>query len=185
MKIVIVTDIFGLCESIDNLIKHLAHYMINPVVIEPYQGMRYNFLSEQDAYEAFIEQCGHDKYFSFVSKSLSIEKPELIIGFSAGASAVWRASNLDNLDCRGAICFYPAQIRNHLDIKPKIPLKVVFPCTERAFDVLDISNRVSSYENVNTDITLFQHGFMNNRSAAYDLSGEMYGLKLIEMNISS
>lgn len=183
MKIVIVTDIFGLCESVDNLINHLSQRMINPVVIEPYQGTRYNFINEQDAYEAFIEQCGHDKYFSLVSNSLSLEKPELIIGFSAGASAVWRASNLENLGCKGAMCFYPTQIRNHLDIKPKIPLNVIFPRTEKAFDVLDISNKISSYKNVNTEITPFQHGFMNKCSTGYNLSGEIYGLKFIEMNM--
>ncbi|MDD1793966.1 dienelactone hydrolase family protein [Enterovibrio sp. ZSDZ42] len=185
MKVVLVTDIFGLCESIDCLSNHLTHLDVDLEVIDPYEGMRHSFINEQDAYDAFVKQCGHDKYLSLVSESISVVKPELIIGFSAGASAVWRVSSLDSGDCRQAICFYPTQIRNHLDIKPQIPTKVVFPCTERAFNVENVSKHISTYELVNTEITSFQHGFMNKCSAAYDLAGEAYGLKLIEVHITS
>ncbi|WP_325893478.1 hypothetical protein [Grimontia sp. NTOU-MAR1] len=180
MKVVIVADIFGLCESSDNLIKYLSLHTIEAKVVEPYQGARHSFLNEQEAYGVFVEKCGHDRYLSLVSKSILVERPDLIIGFSAGASAVWRASNYVGLDHMEAICFYPTQIRNHLDINPKISTKVIFPCAEKSFDVESISNHISVYEGVSTEITPFQHGFMNRCSSAYDLAGERYGFQLIE-----
>ncbi len=179
MKIVIVTDIFGLCKSTDNLKKNLASHRIESMVVDPYQGVRNNFLNERQAYSAFINQCGHDEYYSLVAEIVSVETPDFLIGFSAGASAIWRVSGLDNSTLKGMVCFYPTQIRHHLNVTPKIPVKIVFPSEEETFDVHSINQQLSTYRNVATEITQFRHGFMNTRSAGYALSGENHGTNII------
>ncbi|MCE9685040.1 dienelactone hydrolase family protein [Shewanella sp. AS16] len=183
MRVVIVTDIFGLCESTDDLIKYLAQRVTDVVIVEPYKGERHDFQKEQEAYNTFIKECGHDKYLALVLKSLSEVNPELLIGFSAGASAVWRASGLDNVECKKTICFYPAQIRSHLDIIPKISTSVIFPHKENTFDVISLSKHISACTKVDSEITPYEHGFMNRCSKAYDPVGEEYGFKCIENHL--
>ncbi len=184
MSIIITTDIFGLCESTDKLALFLSKFSSKVELIDPYQGIRQNFKNEQQAYQAYIKNCGHDKYFELLTDSIKTIKPDLLIGFSAGASAVWRATALEGNSCKKAVCFYPSQIRNHLNIKPKISTHVIFPHKETSFDVNSISNAISDNKKVNCKITTFEHGFMNKLSGAYNTKAEEFGFNIIEDSLT-
>ena len=100
MKVVIVTDIFGLCASTDNLVSFLSDLSAKVTVIDPYQGERHFFTNEAEAYRTFTRKCGHDDYLAIAKASLSKVEPKLVIGLSAGASVVWRMSNSEDLHCK-------------------------------------------------------------------------------------
>ena len=184
MSILVVTDIFGLCRSTDKLFSYLKTYSSDVFIIEPYQGERYSFENENDAYKAFINKCGHDNYLDLTKESIARLKPKYIIGFSAGASAVWRLSGLENTDCEGMLGFYPTHIRNHLDITPKISMNLIFPFSEESFDVKRVSDHVSLSQNVTSELTSYNHGFMNQNSKAYSAKAYRYGINAIEKRLN-
>ncbi|MGF1683484.1 dienelactone hydrolase family protein [Photobacterium minamisatsumaniensis] len=180
MTVVIITDIFGLCDSTDNLSSFLSHYVNDVVIVEPYQGVRHNFKNEQEAYRAFVNKCGHENYFVHALDYVLRLKPELIIGFSAGASAAWKISGIQNTGCKKLFCFYPTQIRNHLDVIPQNKVEVIFPKTENTFNVSELHDILECYLNVESQITVYEHGFMNESSGAYNIHAEKFGLERIE-----
>ncbi|PSX06434.1 dienelactone hydrolase family protein [Photobacterium angustum] len=179
MKVIIVTDIFGLCETTDKMASFIAQHTDSVKIVDPYQGVRCEFSSEKAAYEQFIKDCGHDDYLSLVRESVLKDKPDVLIGFSAGANAAWRISELVAFDCKSILCFYPSQIRNHVDIEPKVPTAVIFPKKEASFDVLTMNTALLNRINVTTQIMPYKHGFMNCLSDAYDKQGETMGFEYI------
>ena len=120
MSAIIITDIFGVTEAIFSLERSLSEKTVNVTVVDPYDGEVKAFSNEQDAYDAFVSQCGHSAYISYVKTAIELAKENVVLlGFSAGASAAWKA-----IDYRYQnsvvhfVGFYPSQIRNHLDVVP-------------------------------------------------------------------
>lgn len=171
----IVTDIFGQCHGLQQLLSALAAPERQFTVLDPYQGMQQTFSSEQQAYAAYTIQCGHEQYAKLVAAHLSSsQKPiSLAMGFSAGATALWRA--LADESCRNkpqqTVLFYPGQIHKHLDLIPKKPVKVVFAASEPHFAVEDLCLALSQKAKVAAVITRYGHGFMNPTSQAFNLQG--------------
>jgi len=183
MNVVLITDIFGFCESLDELILILKRQSIAVTVIDPYQRVRHSFGSEKEAYGMFVEKCGHDVYFSRAQSILSKVKPSVLIGFSAGANVVWRLSSREGIYTQRALCFYPTQIRHYQDLQPTMQMHVIFPHDEHTFDVDILSKKIKEYPNVKTEITIWEHGFMNKRDAAYTEEAQRWGLNVIAEEI--
>ncbi|SQD78115.1 dienelactone hydrolase family protein [Moritella yayanosii] len=176
MHIIIITDIFGLTKDTDLLAASLSTEQTRVTVIDPYEGNKQQFVNEHAAYDAFITQCGHERYISAVASAIELSESEVVLlGFSAGASAAWKAIDRhSNPLIKHYIGFYPSQIRNHLDVIPCCPVTLVFPCQERHFEVDDVIEALSSVKQVNCIKTSFYHGFMNSFSENYSLSGARF-----------
>ena len=176
MHIIIITDIFGLTTDIDLLSASLSTELTRVTVIDPYDGYKQTFINEQAAYDTFMTQCGHERYSSAVSSAIALSEDEVVLlGFSAGASAAWKAIDQhSNPLIKHCIGFYPSQIRNHLDVIPCCPVTLVFPCEERHFEVDDVIAALSSVKQVNCIKTSFYHGFMNSLSDNYSLIGATF-----------
>lgn len=185
MRVLLVSDIFGLCESTDLLISALTAQGHSIDIVEPYTNQRHDFVDETSAYNAFIEHCGHDGYLALTTAALVAFKPDAVIGFSAGANALWRASALKQSNELQFICFYPTRIHRFLDHEVNCATEVIFPAFESAFDVAEIDKVIATKENVTTKLTPYQHGFMNSRSKAYSDMAQAYGLELIKMRLQS
>ncbi|CAM5224566.1 hypothetical protein [Alishewanella longhuensis] len=175
-QFLIVTDIFGQCHGLQQLLSALAAPARQFTVLDPYQGgMQQNFSSEQQAYAAYTIQCGHEQYAKLVAGHLSSsQKPiSLAIGFSAGATALWRA--LADESCSNkpqqAVLFYPGQIYKHLDLVPKIPVKVIFGASEPHFTVAELCLVLAQKPKVEAVVTPYGHGFMNPASLAFNAQG--------------
>tara|TARA_B100000508_G_scaffold64564_1_gene50627 strand:- start:5160 stop:5732 length:573 start_codon:yes stop_codon:yes gene_type:complete len=168
MNYIIVSDIFGLTAP---LMRLLDIMQANTEVIDPYKGEMQPIDSEKYYYNKFINDCGHDNY---VAKLLNVfnnlTEPTACIGFSAGASAAWRAQLLTgNPHLKKLIGFYPSQIRNHLDIAAKVPCTFIFPHTEMHFNVDEVISTLASKSQVTCNKTPFLHGFMNAYSTNYNV----------------
>lgn len=174
--ILIVTDIFGQCNGLNHLLNALAVPAQQLIIVDPYCGNPQAFPSEREAYTAFTAQCGHEQYVKLVSAQLSaLTFPiRLALGFSAGATALWRAAANGQSEysaIQHAVLFYPGQIYKCLNLQPKIPVKVVFGESEPHFSVTDLCGTLSQKQEVNTVITPYQHGFMNPASPAFNAQG--------------
>ncbi|GIU07687.1 dienelactone hydrolase family protein [Shewanella morhuae] len=173
MKILILTDIFGVTADIIRLVGSINNEHVIVEIVDPYDGEIKCFVNEHSAYETFLKECGHERYFDKIHYAVSSSVEDLvIIGFSAGASAAWRV-----MDCcfKAAplhfIGFYPGQIRNHLNVIPQYPCTLIFPNHEEHFNVSQVSDVLSKVDKVYCINTEFGHGFMNPLSAHYSSRG--------------
>jgi len=169
MNIVLVSDVFGLTPALLDMAKKLEACMI----IEPYKGQSMEFQNETDAYTYFVNNVGLDNYLAHLSKTVGrIENPVTLIGFSVGASVVWRLSAIkSNKFIKQAFCYYGSQIRNFTEIEPNFKINLVFPLSEPHFDVVELQSRVYNKSNVETHTAHYLHGFMNYYSSNFSETG--------------
>lgn len=173
MRVLIVTDIFGVTAPVLSLANVLMEEQVIVEVVDPYDGTKKSFIHDQVAYKAFLADCGHDSYFRKVQNVISSSLEELvIIGFSTGASAAWRNMEIDEQSkILHFVGFYPGQIRHYLNITPKYPCTIVLPNREEHFNVSEVSRLLAEIDNVQCVTTEFGHGFMNPLSANYSKIG--------------
>lgn len=167
--ILIATDIFGINGSIrelQGLFQEECH------LVDPYEGKEFNFRDDEIAYEHFIQHGGLEGYVEALSKQVALRNPSVLVGFSAGASAVWLlVSDKANVSIRKAICFYSAQIRSHLDSNPLCETQLIFPNSERSFSVDDVMVQLQEHPKVTCTKAQYSHGFMNRSSKGYNQIG--------------
>ena len=180
VQVVIVTDIFGRTSMVDRMADCLKKQLVEVVVLDPYGGIKNDFVDETVAYAEFISLCGHDPYAALVQQKIAdLKGPLLLIGFSAGATAIWRC--LDGAIARKIqhfVGFYPGQIRNHLCLIPLCPSTLIFPSEEKHFSVGEVMEALKRKEKVHCHQVSALHGFMNDLSPQYskDVADEFYGL---------
>lgn len=166
----IVSDIFGRTEALDDL---AGAFSAPTEVFTPYGSKYMAFKDEPEAYAYFSRHVTLEGYAeSLLSKIESIDSPINLIGFSVGASAIWRLS--DHPKCRHvtrAYGFYGSQIRNMAHIFPEFPISLIFPESERHFSVAELMTQLSGRENVSLRQVPYLHGFMNPHSANFNEAG--------------
>jgi len=85
--VLIATDVFGHTPAVAGLVRQLN---VNAIVISPWDDPGCHFRTEQEAYQAFIVDGGIGRYAEKLHKALQQEQAlKFVIGFSAGASALW------------------------------------------------------------------------------------------------
>ncbi|GAB2910502.1 dienelactone hydrolase family protein [Rheinheimera gaetbuli] len=172
--VLVLSDIFGLCAGLERLLADLNQAGAVVQVLDPYQGTRMQLADEAQAYTAYGAQCGHDAYAAIATQALqnNVQPIDLAIGFSAGATALWRAlAKVDASVVKQAVLFYPGQIHNHIILSPKVPTQVIFGHSEPHFDVTDICTQLQQKSAVTSISTGFAHGFMNPVSKAFNAAG--------------
>ncbi|MCG8635547.1 MAG: hypothetical protein MI863_17060 [Desulfobacterales bacterium] len=175
MKIIIAPDIFGNTPALARLARKLEKTITGACVdiIDPY-GENVFFRQEDEAYAYFTTHLNIPAYSDMISARLSGEKqPVILLGFSAGGSAVWHLSGrADSAAAVRGIVFYGSQIRYHRDISPGFDMNLIFPAAEPHFDVDDLIEVLSPAPGVTISRADGLHGFMNEYSKNY--SRELY-----------
>jgi len=181
MNIILVTDIFGKTPALVKLSEELNA----KVIVDPYGGVDMAFKDEAKAYSYFMENIGFDDYLSILlKKTESITSASTLIGFSIGASIIWKLSEMLSVkNVNRAICYYGSQIRNFKEVSPQFEVDLIFPKKEFHFDVLELQNELSRKKNVNTSKVEYLHGFMNLYSTNYNQTA--YNLQLNWLRINS
>jgi len=174
MHIVFVTDIFGQQTCLDEFI-----YSCRPVtfsIIDPYQTRKLTFIDEAEAYQTFLTQCGHQTFAQLIAEKINLlTQPSIVIGFSAGASAIWQAlSEINNDFVEHFIGFYPSQIRHHLHLTPNVTTQLFFPAHEKHFSVDEVIQSLSKKPTVECIKTNYLHGFLNPLSLNFDQTSSQY-----------
>ena len=169
--VLLLTDIFGQCADLKRLQADLVHVGARLQIVDPYQGKLQCFADEAEAYQVYSSQCGHDAYAARVEQALA-QPCALALGFSAGATALWRALGASNArQITRAVLFYPGQIHQHLAVRPKLPVQVIFGHSEPHFAVAAICTELSKKPGITAVQTACGHGFMNPASKAFDSAG--------------
>ncbi|WP_448566134.1 hypothetical protein [Thalassotalea ganghwensis] len=178
MKHLIISDIFGLTKPLLSF----AQQLDNAEVIDPYNGLATGFKSESEAYHYFIEHCGHDQYLHRVNECFrTAKKPESVIGFSAGATALWRyIAQPDAPTFKQVTGFYSGQIRHYLSLAPRQPIKLIFPVKEQHFDVNEVITQLAKNRQITIEQCDFHHGFMNPCSAHFNQQGYAHYLQQLK-----
>lgn len=183
MQIFIITDIFGITPAITRYARQLVDIACAVDIIDPYNGHQHNFFDEQIAYQHFNQNCAFEGYCTKIKTAVdaklanSNSEDNIIIGFSVGAAAAWKAiadfapktyvTGVTGHSISHLIGFYPGQIRYHLDVQPVCPVTLIFPCSEQHFALDNVISLLSEKARVNCIKTPYFHGFMNPLSANY------------------
>ena len=180
--VLVLSDIFGLCKGLERLLAALNQAGAAIQVIDPYQGTPQQFADEAGAYAGYSARCGHEAYATIAAQALQrSEQPfALALGFSAGATALWRAlAGADSRRLKQAILFYPGQIHQHIALQPAIPTQVIFGNSEPHFNVAAICQQLQQ-QGVTAVSSGYQHGFMNPASGAFDEAAYQQQLKKLK-----
>jgi len=172
VEILIATEIWGRTAHVERLAEALCSSECTATIIDPYDGDDPKFLTEDEAYAEYLEHCGHEEFARRVSVALErATAPVCLVGFSAGAGAVWSAvCQTQTTFAQKAFCFYGSAIRDMAEHTPQVPVELIFPRHEPYFNVPDLVKRLETKEQVKCHVTPEGHGFINPLSAQYDQS---------------
>lgn len=183
MQLIIVTDIFGFTHQFKTWQQIFADSYATVSVINPYGDVVQQSDHEQTLYQNFINQLGHDNYAKLVENHIrNVNEPCIVVGFSAGASAAWRALaqiGKQGHNTRHFIGFYPSQVRNHHHIAPQCTTRIVLPKSESHFCIKQLHANLAKHKQVEVINTPWQHGFCNQLSYHYSKAAEQQVLQLI------
>jgi dienelactone hydrolase len=162
MHRIIVSDIFGRTSALEKIAEALPGHVD---IFDPYDSKHMGFSSEAEAYACFSSEVGMDTYADKLSEKIAAQTSQIdLLGFSVGASAVWKISNQEaSKNVSAALCFYGSQIRDHIDITPKFPVRLIFPSSESHFLVSELIHSLEGKENVEIHRAEFLHGFMDDQ----------------------
>jgi len=167
MPRIIVSDIFGRTKSLEKISASLPGIV---EIFDPYDSVSMAFNTEQEAYSCFVSEVGLEKYKENLrAYLLNIEEPVSLLGFSVGASAIWKLSEDQKIqNILGSVCFYSSQIRNDTEIVPKFPVQLVFPRHENRFSVSELIKQLKTTKRVKIHQAPYLHGFMNFHSPNFN-----------------
>ncbi len=174
MRLVVVTDIYGRTKCLEELLNSLSTKYESIDIIDPYKNLEIDFPNENEAYIHFQEKVGLNGYTDKLYQHLKVKKYSEyhLLGFSVGASAVWAVSEMHQFNKKTkGICFYSSQIRNLLQVQPKIEIDFYFSKMEPYFNVEEAISVLRTKEKVNCFKTDYLHGFMNQKSKNYNEDG--------------
>ncbi|GAA5136051.1 hypothetical protein [Thalassotalea piscium] len=138
MGIVLVSDVFGVTSGLMKTSIALGAQAI----VDPYKGQIMAFKHETEAYSYFINEIGFDNYLSHLISEIELIKPPItLIGFSVGATTIWRLSDHQVAHrIKHAFCYYGSQIRNFSAISPCFKTHVILPKSEPHFSVSSLQS---------------------------------------------
>lgn len=172
--ILLATDIFGYTKAIEDLKQRLSFLCKDVHILDPYEAKCMDFHDENKAYEVFVQRCEFEHYAKLCVKALATlsNKAVILIGFSMGASAIWKAlDGHKDKNIKAFYGFYASQIRHFLEVKPLIPCTLIFPKCEKHFDVDEVIAKLIHKEAITCIKSSYLHGFMNPLSLNYDANG--------------
>lgn len=169
MEIILATEIWGRTPHTDTLADLLRPHTDRVTVADPFDGRDPRFVSEEQAYAAYLDHGGLAPYARRVTDlAREVASPVLLIGFSAGAGAAWAAACTKGVPILRACCFYGSAIRTMADRAPRAPVDLIFPDHEPHFDVDALADALKARPLASCHRADAGHGFMNPLSANYD-----------------
>lgn len=169
MRILIVTDVFGMTPAVTSIIRAVGQQCL---VVSPFDDAQLYFQEEKTAYYAFLAQGGVARYAAKLERTLNEQTAEIqmAIGFSAGASALWIASaNKSAMQLRASILFYGSRIRDHKNLQPLCPVRLIFAENEAVFNAAELSSDLRNLGHQTELASGSSHGFMNPYSRGFDV----------------
>ncbi|MFZ6656744.1 dienelactone hydrolase family protein [Undibacterium sp. TJN19] len=168
-ELLIVTDVFGNTPAIANFARQFS---LTSLIASPLSDAHSQFATEKLAYHAFIAGGGIAFYSKQLASLLERHQTSLryAIGFSAGASALWINSATPAMaGLQASVLFYGSRIREHRDIQPNSPVRLIFSEQEAAFEPAELVSDLRQRGHAAEIVKNTRHGFMNPYSSGYCL----------------
>jgi dienelactone hydrolase len=178
MRVLVLTDIFGVTPELVTL---AGRFTASPILLSPYREQHDCFSDEQDAYRSFQHNGGLEAYLERINPVLQREKVDACVGFSAGATAAWRAACDENSNLPPAILFYGSRIRDYACLRPHSPVELIFAEEEAHFSVAPLA---ACLADAGCPVSVWpgtKHGFMNMRSSGFDAQAMEAGLRAVTL----
>ena len=174
MKIFVASDIHGAHDQLRSRLSQLG----NPTFISPWPSDEHAFETEHDAVTEFHRENGLASFEQKIAKAVNGEDA-LLIGFSVGATSIWRyvASNECSPNSR-AVLYYGSRIRDCSELVPRCSTSVFFAEHEPSFDPHAVATLIRKSGAFCTVIPDTYHGFMSPTSRHYrpDIAQEQLSL---------
>lgn len=185
MKLILVSDIFGRTPPLEKIKEELSAIVGGTSIVDPYDGKFLSFENEDHAYRHFMSLTGIEAYQAILKNHIrQVNKPLILIGFSVGASVIWKLSDSRGLPpVKKAFGFYGSQIRNMTTIDPLFDIELIFPKKEPHFDVDNLIRKLEIKPNVTCLKAGADHGFMNHLSNGFDRSAYDSHMDLLKKSL--
>lgn len=174
MQIIVATDIHGTHEQLRSQLAALGE----AIVVSPWSDDGKPFATEREAVSHFHQQDGLAFYEKKIAE-VTGGKPSVLIGFSVGATSLWRyvASPQCNADSL-AFLYYGSRIRDYEKLVPRCPTTAFFAENEPSFNPANLAEALSRSGAQCMVLPGTHHGFMNPTSIHYraDIAEEQFRL---------
>lgn len=148
MRLLVCSDIFGVTNALYEQVSQITddYLLLAPASAESAAGSSSClFADDQVAYQAFLAAGGLAIYQQKVAAALQVYQPSHLLGFSAGAAALWQSASdahlVGNVQ-QGLLC-YGGQIRHLTELTPKCALTLLW-ADESHFCVEALSQQLAS-----------------------------------------
>jgi hypothetical protein len=181
--VLVVSDIFGMSEAFLALLDDIDS-VGQAMAVSPYKQPQPQFEDEPQAYQYFLNNGGIEGYILSLRQVLQLNTDiNHIIGFSAGAAAIYKLMyDLENNDFRLTL-FYPSQIRHFLDKHPICSCRLIFPRSEPHFSLSEVIEIIQQQSQSKIEQSDYQHGFMNKDSKAFSKTAYRHYCQVLRTQI--
>lgn len=158
LPIIIATDIHGISDAIRMQWRSLGDDL---TWVSPWDMDGCPHPSEAAAVQAFHAHNGLQAYADKIAQAAN-QRPALLIGFSVGATSMWLHAGSPRCHPQSqSRLYYGSRIRDHLALKPRCALSLVFAEHEPSFESARL---VTQLHEVGVDASIIpntSHGFMS------------------------
>ncbi|WP_430455647.1 hypothetical protein [Rheinheimera sp.] len=177
-RLLVATDIFGATTALQQALAALQadNRKLEIEICQPDSCQSVPvFADDQLAYQAFVQQGGLERYQLQVKARLQEHSADLLLGFSAGAAALWCVLNTVTAGAGKALLCYGGQIRQYAELAPQWPVTCLWS-DEPHFDVRALQLRLQQHPQLQQQHWTWPHGFINPHSKGYqpDASAEFW-----------
>lgn len=168
-RLLVATDIFGATAALQQALATLQakddRLQIEICQPDSCQSVPV-FTDDQLAYQAFIQQGGLERYQLQAQARLQAQPADLLLGFSAGAAALWSVLNTATPGAGKALLCYGGQIRQCSALAPQWPVTCLWS-DEQHFDVRALQLTLQQHPQLQQQHWPQPHGFINPHSKGY------------------
>ncbi|NLN83807.1 MAG: hypothetical protein GX138_05515 [Firmicutes bacterium] len=167
--VIILPEIFGHNDFIEDMAKTLTEQKIQPIFLQP---LTYRFAYEEgeEAHTYFYKTFGYSFADVFVTAIGGLKKDYQqvgLLGFSVGATLAWLiCKNMDS-GADFVIGFYGSRIRDFLHLQPCSPTLLLFAQND-SFVLEPVVARLREKPNVNLEVYPAAHGFVDHYGPNYN-----------------
>lgn len=176
MKVFVATDIFGETPELLTWLEPIVQASGGVLeLVSPYLApfakdiiASKTGVADEQAYQQFLAHGGLSAYVEKLQQRLKIQQePYVAIGFSAGAAALWQLAVSPQAGLRHLFAFYGGQIRHYAELVPLVRTTLIW-AEETHFDVRQLEQQLAQQPQVTSQLTPYQHGFINPYSVGYN-----------------
>ena len=168
-RLLVATDIFGATAALQQALAALQadNQQLVIDICQPDSCLSVPvFADDQLAYQAFIQQGGLERYQAQILNRLQAYPADLLLGFSAGAAALWLVLSTATPGAGKALLCYGGQIRHYSALAPQWPVTCLWS-DELHFDVRALQMLLQQYPQLQQQHWQQSHGFINPHSNGY------------------